>query len=199
MTSNTSKTKIWDQFEKKFQKQTDGLGKLLDEGIFQTVVVLNCLGINTRQSCEGHLDHGVAGPWVDIIPDDATDQKSGEKRKKAWEIRDKIDELEKGIIDIKERNSLFEQIYKLESEARKPLLEVESQAQSLLEEFYKDRPIKFDSHLVIQDFGTMGRIQSHGAEIQQIRTSKQKAAHLMEYQDEMADFTKYLIDKFFSN
>jgi len=45
---------------------TDGLGKEIDQGIFDTVVALNVLGIPTRQSCEGHLEWGTGAPWVDI-------------------------------------------------------------------------------------------------------------------------------------
>ena len=46
---------------------TDKLGTPIDPGIFETVVVLNLLGFRTFQSCEGHLDHGCAYPWVTVI------------------------------------------------------------------------------------------------------------------------------------
>ncbi len=45
----------------------DRLGTPVDEGIFETVVLLNLLGFRTSQSCEGHLDHGAAYPWVDVV------------------------------------------------------------------------------------------------------------------------------------
>lgn len=45
---------------------TDRLGMPVDAGIFETVVVLNLLGLQTFQSCEGHLDHGCAYPWVTL-------------------------------------------------------------------------------------------------------------------------------------
>src|SRR5690349_16200383 len=37
----------------------------IDEGIKETVIALNVLGVHTVMSCEGHLDRGGA-PWVDI-------------------------------------------------------------------------------------------------------------------------------------
>src|SRR5260370_29918875 len=56
----------WDELAKKFSRTTDRLGMPIDAGIFETVVVLNALGIHTMASCEGHLDHGLPCPWVDI-------------------------------------------------------------------------------------------------------------------------------------
>lgn len=46
---------------------TDKLGMPIDSGIFETVVVLNLLGLQTFQSCEGHMDHGCPYPWVMVI------------------------------------------------------------------------------------------------------------------------------------
>ena len=49
---------------------TDRLGKRVDPGIRETVIVLNLLGLSTRQSCEGHVSlagHGHAAPWVDLL------------------------------------------------------------------------------------------------------------------------------------
>ncbi len=45
----------------------DNLGGEVDEGIFETVVMLNLAGFTTHQSCEGHLDHGLPYPWVTVI------------------------------------------------------------------------------------------------------------------------------------
>jgi len=46
---------------------TDKLGMPIDSGIFETVVVFNLLGLQTFQSCEGHMDHGCPYPWVMVI------------------------------------------------------------------------------------------------------------------------------------
>ena len=46
---------------------TDTIGTPVDQGILETVIVLNLLGLHTFQSCEGHLDHGHPYPWVTII------------------------------------------------------------------------------------------------------------------------------------
>lgn len=52
-----------------FKRVTDKLGKPIDDGIFDTVVALNLLGIVTTASCEGHIGWGVPHPWIDIEPE----------------------------------------------------------------------------------------------------------------------------------
>jgi len=64
------KIRQWDETAEKFRKVKDKLGCPIDEGIFETVVALNILGITTTMSCEGHLDHGLPYPWVDTLPQD---------------------------------------------------------------------------------------------------------------------------------
>lgn len=49
---------------------TDKLSTPIDPGIFETVVMLNLLGLHTFQSCEGHLDHGCPYPWVTILDEE---------------------------------------------------------------------------------------------------------------------------------
>jgi len=49
---------------------TDKLGAPIDPGIFETVVMLNLLGLHTFQSCEGHLDHGCPYSWVMVVDND---------------------------------------------------------------------------------------------------------------------------------
>jgi hypothetical protein len=44
----------------------DGLGLGIDDGIVDTVIALTAHGIPTVASCEGHVDHGLAYPWVDV-------------------------------------------------------------------------------------------------------------------------------------
>jgi hypothetical protein len=56
----------WNDAVEKFSKVTDKLGKPIDQGIFETVICLNLLGVVTRQSCEGHLEWGLPYPWVDF-------------------------------------------------------------------------------------------------------------------------------------
>ena len=56
----------WIETSENLSHVTDRLGKHIDKGIFDTVVALNILGFDTDMSCEGHLDHGLPYPWIDI-------------------------------------------------------------------------------------------------------------------------------------
>jgi len=53
------------QWAKKLQ---DGLNEPVDPVILTAVAGLHMQGIETRQSCQGHLDWGEPFPWIDILP-----------------------------------------------------------------------------------------------------------------------------------
>lgn len=59
----------------------DRLGTPIDDGIFETVVVLNLLGFRTHQSCEGHLDHGCPYPWITVMDQERSRRYSQERNK----------------------------------------------------------------------------------------------------------------------
>src|SRR4051812_35177425 len=79
----------WSDIEEKFKRVADRLGRPIDDGIFKTVVALNVLGISTRMSCEGHLDHGLPYPWVDIEPETLSETKQEISEAEAQEYRKK--------------------------------------------------------------------------------------------------------------
>jgi hypothetical protein len=58
---------LWQQKLAEVSKLRDEADKGIDEGIKETVAALQLLGLQTIQSCEGHLDRGKqTAPWVDI-------------------------------------------------------------------------------------------------------------------------------------
>jgi hypothetical protein len=57
---------VWEHKLNEMEQLRDGIGKGLDQHIKETVAVLQLFGVHTQHSCEGHLDHGVAAPWIDI-------------------------------------------------------------------------------------------------------------------------------------
>lgn len=64
----TTRTKRIKHLSKKVDQMADGLGYPMDPKIKPTVVALMLHGFPTVASCEGHLDHGYAAPWVMIEP-----------------------------------------------------------------------------------------------------------------------------------
>lgn len=54
----------FNEAEAEVRQWGDRQGRGLDPLIIPVVAGLNMLGIRTIQSCEGHLDHGFAYPWI---------------------------------------------------------------------------------------------------------------------------------------
>lgn len=50
--------------------QNDKLGLGIDAGVEHPVAAMRVLGVRTTQSCEGHEDHGLPYPWIDVEPED---------------------------------------------------------------------------------------------------------------------------------
>src|SRR2546426_6951982 len=62
----SAKEEAWMKMEQEVGRIADKLGRPIDPGIRESVVALRVLGLTTDGSCEGHLDHGVRAPWIDI-------------------------------------------------------------------------------------------------------------------------------------
>ena len=60
-----NKTK-YKTINEKSKNITDGLGKKIDRGIRELVVLLNYHNIGTTQSCWGHKRWGLSHPWIDV-------------------------------------------------------------------------------------------------------------------------------------
>ncbi len=62
------KQKRWDEIAARVETIGDKLGKGIDGGVKETVVAFRVLNFETSASCEGHLNRGVASPWIDVEP-----------------------------------------------------------------------------------------------------------------------------------
>ncbi len=194
----------WDAIFAEVRQYVDGIGGEMDIGILETVVAFNANGIQTRQSCEGHLDHGVAAPWVDIestLPDDRLSQLEKRKSKMADAIWKRFDS-KKGYkvteAELQEMNRLYAEASELRRQIERPTLESLKKIITLLTEFYSNHQVPFDTQLTVQSFGQSLRIQSQGAGIQELESDENKALKLKQYQAEMNAFTAFLKNKYFS-
>ena len=176
----TQKEQRWKEVENEFSGVTDRLGREIDEGILDTVVALNVLGINTIQSCEGHMDHGTGAPYIDVAAKDTKDLET--------QLHETF-----GKEDIRETaNKLIGEI------TRRNLLEQAKLLEHLLS-FYQHRQVPYDRRVTIQSFGLgVNRLESQGAALQEIVTPEVKQQRLQRYQEEMREFTKYLKETYFS-
>jgi hypothetical protein len=173
------KERAWQQQEQQVSRIVDRLGKRIDEGIKEAVVALRLLGFLTTASCEGHIDWGLPGPWIDIgeVPKDI--------RKMFIETRkdpSKLDDQKKALIE--------ETIQKgVEEKAR--LVE-------LLAEFYQNRSVPYDQMLTMQYAGgDSAKLISQGTRVHKAYETNIRAERLNRYQHEMKTFTEFARNKFF--
>ncbi len=187
------KRQQWQEASKQFSRTVDGLGRPLDEGIMETVVVLNLLGIRTEASCEGHLDHGTAAPWIDIGAKETPDER--EEEKAAFdEARKQIELNELSYEDIE---SLFDKARTIQHQNARKHLELQRKTLMYLSMFYANRYVPHDHQLIIQGSQFRGRIESQGSTIQEILSLEEQAEKLQVYQQEMQAFTQFLKQQWF--
>lgn len=192
----TTKQQQWNRTREKFRKVTDKLGCSIDEGILETVIVLNLLGLRTTQSCEGHLDRAVAAPWVDIEPPTTNEWEDlWIESDKAFFASKKLREQNGPKPEIK---ALFDKSKNLLKQARKPTLELAQKLMTILDEYYRDRYVVYDRRITIIRMHRGARLESIGAYTQDINTHLVKKQKLKEYQDEMKEFTEFLKKMYFN-
>jgi hypothetical protein len=174
---------LWNETAGKFRKVTDRLGCPIDAGIFDTVVALNILGITTRMSCEGHLDHGLSHPWIDVHLSEPTDFYTPEMMQMSEDIsKTKVRLYESYTPEMRQSQEEWE---RMRSGERLKLF-------SILSEFYRGRVVSFDRIITID---MRGRIQSQGGDYLSLLPESERVLRMKEYQQEMADFTVFLRGK----
>jgi hypothetical protein len=186
---DSHKAKHWQETAAEAAKITDRLGKPIDKGIFEAVVALNVLDINTTGSCEGHLEHGTGAPYIDIKAGGLEDLelKVDQAFERAQSSEDKED------IPPETKKRLFEEYHALRRELQKRHLEETQKLFGPLEDFYRDRQVPYDTRLILRVFGRgTTRVESQGALFQETADEKVKQDKLSEYQKEMAAFSAFL-------
>lgn len=170
----------WQKVYQEVERIVDKLGKPVDPGIKESVVALRVLGLETQASCEGHLDRGVKGPWIDVGPEipQALKDRMREQRKHGGHMDP---ELENKVGELKIKN-----------------LEDQLRLMGLLEEFYNDRNVPLERRLILKFYPYDARLISQGAELQDLYRPEVQREKLKEFQKEMAAFTKFVKEKYFS-
>lgn len=152
------------------EKIKDKLGKPVDIGIKEAIITFKLLNIHTTASCQGHIDWGIAAPWIDISSKD--DYLLRQKR---------IEMKTKGNTSESELAILMQEIQDKNLKAREKVF-------TYLTEFYKERQVPFDRMLTI----TNNRLKSQGADYQKLQDVAIKRVKLIEYQEEMNVFVDFL-------
>jgi hypothetical protein len=154
----------------------DGVEISLDKGIKDTVIALNALGYRTIGSCEGHLDHGTGGPWVNIMVDRAEDLETKLKRG-----RRRISKVEWLRISKQVKEVTDQELKELKAH---------------LKSFYKNRKTRLDLKLALfNPGGGLVIVESRGVNTllwKNLLEPRYSKKLLRDYQTEMDAFTKFL-------
>ena len=190
-----SKEQRWQEMYTRVARMKDKLGKEVDPGIAETVVVLNLLGITTTQSCEGHLDHGTGAPWVDIEDTNASERSSEVNRlfQQALQLQRKQAQITNETV------RLFDEAHQAKRDVKCLHLAIRQKLLNYLASFYEHQQVPFDVRLVIQSRDTTGRtrLESQGADFQETASLEQRRLKLTAYQEEMRRFTLFLKQQYF--
>lgn len=199
------------------------MGYGIEPGIFDTAVGLNALGINTNQSCEGHLDRARVTPWVDVESPNRPEQFKDENKiskqiyqEVADELRLPAEEVErsstergkKGWLKVQKR---LAKIFKKQPETPEYMQWNEENKKNyqrvnqLLEEFYRGRKISVNERIRLSrgwknGFGIYNG-QNDYMTAEQKRTERQKqnlAKRLEKYRKEFKEFSEFLKNKYLS-
>jgi hypothetical protein len=171
------KKKLWEETTADVETITDGVGKRIDKDMKDAVIGLNILDIHTFGSCEGYIDWGTGGPYVDIV---------SKEYRELWKRA-------KNAVSEEEAKKFTDELESKNLEERKKIFDY-------LSDFYKDRQVPFHQRLTIQGLAKgWSRLESQGVGLQKIEPEEVKKQHLKEFQEEINAFTEYLKNRFFEN
>lgn len=213
-TENQEKNLKLEEIKHEVENIGDRLGRPIDEGIRETVVMFKANELPTSDSCEGHVDRGLPVPYVEVsAPNEPQKRFIGqneafEKAAKKYNITleeaktSKIDEAYWEAMKECSQNEETEEYKKWNKENEKLLVK----GRDLLEEFYKNRKVEPNVKLQIEEGVGNFRIHNGGEDYQPIIETKQefseeekkmRAEKLEKYRPEMKEFTEFLKEKYF--
>lgn len=154
------------EIREEVNKITDKLGKPIEEGIKETVIMFNAFDIKTNQSCEGHAEKDErSAPWVMFQPETPDDEEWYEDEKSREKVIAEGEATKKQIVD-------------------------------LLKDFYKERKIDPGNMLGFKGVGYGFKLQGNEAEDFKNLDSEDAQEKLSVYRKEMSDFTEFLKENY---
>jgi|GEM_PF-397592 len=216
--TDKSRDEKWNSTVSEIEKTADYEGYGIDKEIKEAVVALNVFGINTGQSCEGHIDSGMSAPWIRIeAPNEPEERFVGQNvifEKVAKKYNMPVDEA-KRMYNMDAYWEAFNECVKNEETKEYQDWREESEkllylTKEILEDFYKNRQvpenvkIKLDTQSVEEMAGGSFEIFNGGDDYRKINdaelSEKEKAelgGRIETYRKEMRSFADFLKDKFF--
>ncbi len=212
----SAKEVAWEKQRQEIENSADTLGYKIDEQIKESLVAFNLVGLPTSASCEGHVDHGISAPWIEVsAPNQPEERFFGENeifQKVAEKYGIQVEDM-KRMANPEANRAYWEAVgeascqeetpeYRHWREETQKLIE---KASGLLEEFYRNREVPPGIKLEISEGGEGEfRVCNGGEDYRPVpedltdEEKKQLAQRLVKYQAEMKEFTAFLKDKYFS-
>lgn len=179
------KQKAWDDMKQNILKSASEFeNEKMEEGVMDTVVVMNLLGVNTMESCEGHVEK--EKPYPSVIF--GSKKHSQFYSKESNEINTKYRNV-KG--DSPEYRELLESIKEESSNLK-------NKVQILLDEFYSGKewsPYHYGVSVFTKD--SMYSLAPVGLENAENNSIENKRTILDLSRKEMDDFTEFLKNKYY--
>lgn len=189
------KTQYWNDLEEKFSFEVgDKLGKGLDPLTIEPVVGLNALGYTTSGSCEGHINHGSTGPYLDVHSREA--ELFGSKYGQFWEEAGLVDPDEQFSNNLSTQQQLDE-FERLHVEQDRIVSKLVKPTQLLLDEFHTVYTGIDGTQLTCDAGPEWVRIQPADIESQGGRNIAEQKKYLGIYQAELKAFGEFLKSKYF--
>lgn len=179
----------WEEACAEVAQFTDNLGCEVDDGIFDTVVALNLLGLRTVQSCEGHLNYGHPYPWVWVA-----DPEHNNRVLAPWKYVCALEDEAKalGTLEAHDAYIIAYNAFKIQSAQWKREDRIFQRVISLLNAFYVDREQRAARLMACRMRPGLCRIElGCGREIRELPETLQ-ASYLTRGQAEMQAFTAFL-------
>jgi len=195
----------WEALVEHFSRVTDAHGRPIDPEIFETVVVLNALGIPTIMSCGGHIDdgRGLLLPWIDMVPStphladfQQTEARLIQESERAHQEIARLQAVQAEREQIKiarqQARAIYTKLHTVQRHIRIAQTEVRTKLAAYLTQFYLDRLVPFDRRLVLEG-RSKTRLHNQGAlDFYLTAPEEIQRAKLQEYREEMAAFTSFL-------
>jgi hypothetical protein len=205
--THPTKQEIWENISNFIDRRGGRFGSPVDKEIKKIVSALSIIGIEIRDSSEGHFDYQGSYsfdddlfPWVEL-------EASSAETENLWAERKQIDGEEKlleakgsdlSVLETEQLSALRKEgrlLWKAYKKAEMICLEP---LYRLLIEFYDNRNVSYDRVLIISG-GIHWRLHSVGADRQVIRTEEERKIKLVEYREEMKAFASFLKMKYMNS
>ena len=210
--TTADKQAAWEAKREEIDDIADALDLGIDAGIKETVVAFNMLGFNTSGSCEGHLDHGLSTPYIDIEAPDRPETKYVGEMEIFQRVADQyhvpLEEVRRAIPFEAWKEAYRESSRNEYTPEFQRFMEETNQAkrrlEPFIEKFYAGKDVPSDIRLHIDtSIGSLVRVwcgesETHFAHSEDALPQQVRSMLLAKRQEEMRAFTNFLREKYFS-